>query len=234
MLPDMYLLSALIIEQSRTHTHVLSRIKALNGSNITVCLLSLHNTLWRGYLLYNLVIFASFHVSHLDLVNKIETNPFFASSSNFVDVLTMMTGWISYYRYLGGSNVKVTIGNYRNNLVNMIQNVKIKPVSVFWSNLAWISLMMKWWTLLIFKVRSQRSYKWPCEHYRDQTTCILNKKYHGCCQGSKFMLANSQNASWNPVLRVENIGTRKKVASSIIHLTSNPDLGLKDVSASLQ
>ena len=42
-------------------------------------------------------------------------------------------------------------------------------------------------------------------------------------QGSKFMLANSQNASWNSVLRVENIGTRKKVASSIFHLyTKSP------------
>ena len=30
-------------------------------------------------------------------------------------------------------------------------------------------------------------------------------------QGSKFMLANSQNASWNSVLRVENKGTRKKL-----------------------
>ena len=30
-------------------------------------------------------------------------------------------------------------------------------------------------------------------------------------QGSKFMLVNSQNASWNSVLRVENIGARKKL-----------------------
>ena len=30
-------------------------------------------------------------------------------------------------------------------------------------------------------------------------------------QGSKFMLANTQNASWNSVLRVENMGTRKKL-----------------------
>ena len=30
-------------------------------------------------------------------------------------------------------------------------------------------------------------------------------------QGSKLTLANSQNASWNSVLRVENIGTRKKL-----------------------
>ena len=30
-------------------------------------------------------------------------------------------------------------------------------------------------------------------------------------QGSKFTLANSQNASRNSVLRVENIGTRKKL-----------------------
>ena len=30
-------------------------------------------------------------------------------------------------------------------------------------------------------------------------------------QGSKLTLANSQNASWNSVLRVENIGTRRKL-----------------------
>ena len=36
----------------------------------------------------------------------------------------------------------------------------------------------------------------------------LNFAYH---QGSKFMLANSQNASWNSVLRLENKGTRKKL-----------------------
>ena len=33
----------------------------------------------------------------------------------------------------------------------------------------------------------------------------------GRVQGSKFTLWNSQNASWNSVLRVENIGTRKKL-----------------------
>ena len=34
-------------------------------------------------------------------------------------------------------------------------------------------------------------------------------------QDSKLALANSQNASRNSVLRVENIGTQKTVASSI-------------------
>ena len=44
-------------------------------------------------------------------------------------------------------------------------------------------------------------------------------------QGSKFTLANSQNASRNSVLRVENIGTRKKLrANSIFQLIPNPIL----------
>ena len=35
--------------------------------------------------------------------------------------------------------------------------------------------------------------------------------YEYIVQGLKLTLANSQNASWNSGLRVENIGTRKKL-----------------------
>ena len=50
-------------------------------------------------------------------------------------------------------------------------------------------------------------------------------------QGSKFTLANSQNASRNSVLRVENIGTRKKLrVHSIFQLILNPILVSKRLS----
>ena len=52
------------------------------------------------------------------------------------------------------SKVKVTMDIYGNKLVNMIET---KPVCISLSNMADMLTMVRGWTLLILKVRGQRS-----------------------------------------------------------------------------
>ena len=79
------------------------------------------------------------------------------------------------------SKVKVTMDIYGNKLVNAIEST---PLHISLSDLANMLTVMRGCTLLILEVIGQRSrsvrlsVRGPCER-----------------QGSKFMLANSQNAS---------------------------------------
>ena len=96
-----------------------------------------------------------------NLVNTISTKPLCASWSNLADMLAMVRGWtllllkMDPFDFRGQrSKFKVTMDIHGNNLVNTIST---KPLCASWSNLADMLAMVRGWTLLLLKIRGQRS-----------------------------------------------------------------------------
>ena len=96
-----------------------------------------------------------------NLVNTISPQPLCASWSNLADMLAMVRGWtllllkMDPFDFRGQrSKFKVTMDIHGNNLVNTIST---KPLCASWSNLADMLAMVRGWTLLLLKIRGQRS-----------------------------------------------------------------------------
>ena len=76
-----------------------------------------------------------------------------------------------------------------------------------------MSDMLKKFSTSLGIYEPKQKYNWYKLDLKLVNTFISKISYILCnlFQGSKLALANSQNASWNSGLRVENIGTRKKL-----------------------